>query len=261
MRQHRALALVSIFAMPFLAVANADFPDYEREVRLAEEAEAGLFEGDIVHLGAGDREFIAILTESALGEANGAVVIMHGRGFHPDWPEVANPVRVGLSESGWTTLSIQMPVLKKDATYYEYLPILPLSHPRIKAAIEYLRTEGYDWVALVAHSCSVHMTMSWLGEHGDSSIDAFVGIGMGATDFGQPMPEPFPIERLTIPILDVFGSEDYPAVVAKAPERLEALSAGHPDSAQVAIDGPDHFFVDHEGELISVISQWLGQVR
>ena len=47
----------------------------------------------------------------------------------------------------------------------------------------------------------------------------------------------------------------------RRPERLEALSAGHPDSAQVAIDGPDHFFVDHEGELISVISQWLGQVR
>ena len=38
------------------------------------------------------------------------MIILHGRGYHPDWAEVANPLRVGLAE-GWNTLSLKMPVL------------------------------------------------------------------------------------------------------------------------------------------------------
>ncbi len=259
--QYAFSAVALAFSLLWLSCANAQVPDYEREARLADEAEAGLFDGDSVYLQAGDRQFLAILTESQEPEAKGAAVVMHGRGFSPDWPEVANPVRVGLAESGWTTLSIQMPVLQKDATYYEYLPILPASFPRIEAAIAYLRAQGYEKIALVAHSCSVHMTMAWLDEHGDSAIDAYVGIGMGATDYGQPMADPFPLERLTVPVLDVFGSQDYPAVIAKAPERNAAIEAGHLKSMQVEIDGPDHFFADYEKELVAAISGWLDELQ
>jgi hypothetical protein len=36
-------------------------------------------------------------------------------GAHPDWPEVIQPLHSGLPESGWTTLSVQMPILANDA--------------------------------------------------------------------------------------------------------------------------------------------------
>ncbi len=44
---------------------------------------------------------------------NAGVLINHGRGFHPDWVDTVQPLRVGLVDYGWNTLSIQMPVLAK----------------------------------------------------------------------------------------------------------------------------------------------------
>ena len=246
----------------FCAPVYAEFPDYEREARLTSEAEDGIFDGDSLYLEAEGRDFLGVFTESALPETKGAVLVMHGRGFHPDWPQVANPVRVGLSEAGWATLSIQMPVLKKDATYYEYLPILDQSFPRIEAGIEYLKSQGYVWIALLAHSCSVHMSMAWIRNNGDSNFDAYIGIGMGATDYRQPMHQPFPLDYISVPILDVYGSEDYPAVVAKAVERDAAIQlAGNPKSMQSVVEGADHFFEDYEESLVEVISNWLDRLN
>ena len=243
--------------------ASADvLPDYEREQRLIEEAEAGLFEGEVVYLSTATREVFSLLSEPDEPTLDGAVLLLHGRGFHPDWPQVVGPLREGLFELGVPTLAVQMPVLAKDAKYYEYLDIIPESFARIEAAVEYLQSAGYQWIAMVAHSCSVHMTMAWVKQLGHHGVDAYAGIGMGATDFRQPMLEPFPFERFTIPILDLFGSDDYPAVVGLAPERLAAIqSAGHPKSAQVIIEGADHFFEQYEDDLISAVSKWVNAVR
>ncbi len=241
------------------SAASAELqPDYPREGRLADEAIAGLFDGEVVYLNDGERDFLTLYSERDRSVLDGAVMVLHGRGFHPDWPQVAGPLREGLGDMDITTLSVQMPVLAKDAKYYEYLEILDLSYPRIEAAINFLKSKDYKWVAVVAHSCSVHMTMGWIRQVGDASIDAYVGIGMGATDYGQPMLEEFPLAQMTVPVLDVFGNADYPAVLKGAAARLSAMrSAGHPKSQQVILDGPDHFFEEYEDELTETVADWI----
>ncbi len=237
-------------------------PDYAREQRLIEEAEAGLFDGEIIYFPAAGRDIFSLLSEPDEPVIDGVVLLLHGRGFHPDWPQVVGPLREGLTDLGIPTFSVQMPVLAKDAKYYEYLEIIPESYPRIQGAIDYLRNQGYSWIAVVAHSCSVHMTMSWIKEFGDAGIDAYAGIGMGATDFRQPMLEPFPFERISVPMLDLFGSEDYPAVIKAAPDRIAAIeAAGNTQSAQVIIDGADHFFEDYEEQLVSAVAEWVTSLR
>jgi len=263
----RNLSWLAIFCAGLFVLVSAAWgdemtPDYEREQRLIEEAEAGLFDGEIVYLSTQERDVFAILSQPDEQTLDGAVILLHGRGFHPDWPQVAGPLREGLTERGVSTLAVQMPVLAKDAKYYDYLQIIPESFPRIEAAINYLHSAGYEWIAMVAHSCSVHMTMAWVKQFGNQGIDAYIGIGMGATDFRQPMLAPFPIERLRIPLLDLFGSQDYQAVIQAAPDRLAAIErAGNPKSAQIMIDGADHFFEDYEDELVQVVSQWLMSAR
>ncbi len=42
-------------------------------------------------------------------------LLAHGIGIHPNWEQVIQPLRVALSEQGWNTLSIQMPVLANEA--------------------------------------------------------------------------------------------------------------------------------------------------
>ena len=236
--------------------------DLERERRLEAEIVDMIIDGEPVHLDAGGHKFLALHTEAGDDGPRKAVIVLHGRGFHPDWPEVAAPLRSELPEHGWETLSLQMPVLGKSARYYDYAPIFPAAFPRIRAGIEYLRERGADPVVLAAHSCSAHMAMEFVRVHGDAEFDGFIGIGMGATDVGQPMRQPFPLATMSVPVLDLFGDEDYPSVPGEAPHRLAAIRAGgNPYSAQRIVPGADHFFTDRDEELVDAVVQWLASLH
>ncbi len=236
--------------------AIAALPDYAREARLADEIVDAILDGEALWLSANDREFLAILTEAE--QADSAVIILHGRGFHPDWVDTVQPLRVGLAERGFTTLSLQMPVLGKEAKYYDYLPIFEFAHARIEAGIEFLRQQGYAKVILLAHSCGVHMAMSWIGERGDATIDAFVGLGMGATDYQQPMPQDFPLQSMQQPVLDLYGAREYPAVMRMAPQRKQMIElAANPLSRQQLLADADHYFAGRGGALLDAVENWL----
>ena len=250
------LAALSLPA-PFAAAQNL-----EREHRLEAEIIDAILDGEPVRLDADGHSFLGIHTEAGDGGPRKAVIVLHGRGFHPDWPEVAAPLRTVLPEHGWDTLSLQMPVLGKSAKFYDYVPIFPAALPRIRAGIELLRARGARTIVLAAHSCSVHMAMAFVRRDGDTGFDGFIGIGMGATDYRQPMREPFPLASMSVPVLDLFGDEDYPAVLREAPARLAAIrAAGNPRSAQRIIPGAGHFFRDMDDELVDAVAEWLATLH
>ena len=259
-RGHRIAVLVLAGGLAGISLAAPDAlaQDLERERRLEAEIVDAILDGEPVHLDAGGHTYLGIHTEAEGGGPRKGVIVMHGRGFHPDWPDVAAPLRVELPLHGWDTLSLQMPVLEKTAKYYDYVPILPASFPRIRAGIEFLRARGAYPIVLAAHSCSVHMAMAFVRQDGDAGFDGFIGIGMGATDYRQPMLEPFPLAAMSVPVLDLFGEEDFPAVLRKAPARLAAIrSAGNPRSAQRIVPGAEHYFRDTEDELVGAVNEWL----
>lgn len=233
--------------------------DIEREKRLASEIVDTIMDGDAEFLKAGDHEFLGLYTEAE--EAKGGVIILHGRGFHPDWSDVANPLRVGLAEQGWNTLSIQMPVLDKEAKFYDYVEILPEAFPRIDAAIDFLKEKENKKIVLIAHSCSAHMAMAWVDAGHMRDLDGFIGIGMGAVDYKQPMLKPFPLDKIKIPVLDVFGQEEYPAVKKGAPGRLAAIKkAGNEKSTQLVVPNANHYFTDQGQALLDVVAPWLNDL-
>lgn len=239
-------------------------PDRAREQRMDAEIRDAILDGQPLDLETKyGRSFLAIYTEASETPARGTVVVLHGRGFHPDWQTVVHPLRVGLTEHGWNTLSIQLPVLDKEAKYFDYLPVFADAMPRIEAAIAAARERSAGQVVLLAHSCGSHMVQHWMLTRGTAAtdqFDAFVGIGMGATDYGQPMQEPFALDRLSVPILDVYGDHDYPAVQRLAKDRLAAIQAGGNDkSRQIVVPG-DHYYVDHQDELVDAVAAWLNEL-
>ena len=241
-----------------LAVTTAtQASDLAREQRLAEQIVDAILDGDPVSLPAGGHEFLGIYTHAATEPPLGGAIILHGRGTHPDWSQVAGPLRTALPGRGWATLSLQMPVLEKNASYYDYEPVFPEAIPRIEAGIRYLRKQGIKRIVLIAHSCGVHMSMAWLDQQGDSQLAAYIGIGMGATDYRQPMRKPFPFERLRAPFLNVYGSEDYPAVKRLAGQLESTLDENDRYSAQVPVPGADHYFTGYEDQLIDAVADWL----
>jgi len=236
--------------------------DLEREKRMAREIEDVILDGDPVWLQAGAVTFLGIYTEASEEPAKANVIILHGRGYHPDWADVANPLRVGLAERGWNTLSLQMPVLEKGSSYFDYVPLFDESLPRINSGIAYLREQNDLPIILIAHSCGAHMAMEWVRKYGDKDIAAYVGIGMGATDYGQPMLESFPLNEMAVPVLDVYGAEEYPAVHKMAPERLAMMQkAGNPLSRQIRVPNADHYFKDRGAPLLDVVSEWLDELN
>ena len=267
------LLCFSIVFIPSISVAENALahptgkPDLEREKRLVTEIEDGIFDGEVIFLDAGkvageagsDHEFMAIDMEPD-EEPRGAVILLHGRGYHSDWADVINPVRVTLAEEGWRTLSLQMPVLEKDAKYYDYVPLFDDAHPRIEAAIAYLKAQGIEDIVLFSHSCGVHMAMDWVRHNGDGKISAFIGAGMGATDYQQKMAEPFPLDDMKVPVLDIYGSDEFNGVLRMAPGRLEAIKkANNPRSSQQVVEGANHYFnTEAQSEaLAEAVSIWL----
>ncbi len=252
-RKMKKIALLGLALSLFQPLMASDLA---REQRMADEIVDAILDGDPEMLEANGKEFLTIYTEA--DEPKGAVIVMHGRGFHPDWVDAVQPLRVGLVESGWSTLALQMPVLEKSAKYYDYEPIFPEAIPRIEAGVQFLKDAGFKKIIFVAHSCGAHMAMEYVRQKGDGAFDAYVGIGMGATDYKQPMRQPFPLDKITKPMLDVYGEEDYPAVHRLAPVRLQQIKdAGHAKSKQVKIPKANHYFTDQGEPLTEVVAEWL----
>ena len=257
--KYSLLPLSMGFALIASSTLLAAEPDLEREQRMADEIVDVIWDGEAIELEAEGHNFLAIYMEA--DEPKGTVVIAHGRGYHPDWETVVNPLRIGLAEAGWNTLSIQMPVLEKSAKYYDYVEIFDAAGPRIEAALQFAKEQGSEKRVLLAHSCGSHMAMRWIKNSPASALsqfDAYVGVGMGATDYKQPMVEPFQLESMKMPVLDLYGFNDYPAVLRMAPDRLQMIEvAGNPKSAQIAVQGADHYFKGKSEPLVSNVSEWL----
>ena len=252
------LQLLATFSLPgAISPVYADrTPDYQREARLANQIVDDIFDGEPVWLDANNHSFLGIQTFAE--NSRGTVIILHGRGYHPDWPEVAGPLRTGLVEAGWSTLSLQMPVLAKGSSYFDYIPIFKFSRGRLDAAIDYLQAQSDQPVILAAHSCGAHMANDWLTHNGDESIDGYIIMGAGATDYRQPLETPFPFAEMRVPILDLYGEHEFPQPIDLIPDRLDLLArGGHPDSAMVELPGTDHYFHDAGDALIEVVADWL----
>lgn len=257
---------LALSAMLLAGVVNAArpesavIPDYAREGRIAEQIEPDIFDGEAVWLSADGREFLSI--HIPVEAAQGAVLLLHGRDVSPEEQELIGPLRVGLAEAGWTTLALQMPVLAKGGTYYDYLPILRFAHARIEAGIAYLKAQGERRIILAAHSCGAHMANDWLNHTPHPGIDGYIAMGLGTTDAGQDLRTPFPIADLDVPVLDIYGSEEFPRPLAMVPERQELLKRnGHPRSSQVRVAGAGHYFRDYGDEMVVLLGQWLDSLN
>lgn len=243
-------------------IFSAHASDLQREKRLADEIVDSIMDGEPEYLSDGKNKFLSIYMESEAEKPKGAVIIMHGRGYHPNWKDVARPLRIGLPESGWHTLSIQMPVLDKKAKYYDYVPIFPESFSRIEAAIKFLKKKKIKNIVLAAHSCSVHMSMAWFDKTGGKGADAYIGIGMGVTDLKQYMAKPFSLDKLKIPVLDIYGQNEFNSVTKSAPLRLEMIkSTGIEQSEQRIVPDADHYITDRGDALVKETSDWLNKLK
>ena len=248
--------IASMLALSLSAPAWATKSDVAKEKRWAEQVIDGLLDGDELWLkDPGGHEFLGILTEGDSGSGR-AVILAHGIGVHPNWPDVIYPLREALLEAGITSLSIQMPILPNEAEASEYEPLYAEAPSRFAAAVKYLNDSGYERIHIVAHSMGTTMASAYLSRVNDHGIDSFVAIGMGtgsrqASNAGL-------LKKINVDVFDLYGSKDLEPVLANAAARASsAASRQAGDFRQLAVDGAGHFFQGHEESLKKQVLDWL----
>ena len=251
------LLLYIIFLM-FSCTQSGAASDLEKEKRWSEQIGDDLLVGESVQLEAGDTPFMGIFTEASDGPTGRAVILAHGMGVHPDWPDIINPLRSDLPDHGWSTLSIQMPILANDAALEDYAPLFDEVAPRIEAAVRYLSEQGNQTIVLLGHSLGASMAASYLGSNGQQEIQGFIAIGLSVNAVNDKMNSALALEKIRIPVLDLYGSRDLAAVLRSVKARKKAArKAGNSDYQQLEIEGADHFFVGMEDSLNRRVYGWL----
>ncbi len=227
--------------------SSAYASDLEKEARWKQQVVGDLFDGEPVTLNDGQLDFLGLLTEADPAKEN-AIVVLHGIGAHPDWPQIVNPLRVQLAEQGWTTLSIQLPILDNEASAEDYLPLDAEAAPRISAAISFLKQAGAEGVYIIAHSMGSRMASYYLAQD-SADVKGFIGVGMNVGTVQY-------INRIQVPMLDLYGSNDLEGVLGSANDR-SAAAAGNQNYSSQRVDGADHFFNGMDDALLEVVVEWL----
>jgi predicted alpha/beta-hydrolase family hydrolase len=238
-----------LFLLYFLscAMAHAQTPDYAREKRWADEITPAILVGDAVYLTQkSGHKFLAIHAPHT--KARAGVIVVHGMGVHPDW-NLINALRSQLAEQGYTTLSLQMPVLAADAKVESYPALFADAAERLQGAVTFLRDKGHRKVAIVSHSMGARMVNHFLSQGGAGEVDAWVAIGISSGAYLQP-------QTFKAPVLDIYGEKDFPAVLANAAKRADAIKRIR-GSAQISVAGADHYFNGTESDLTRHVKRFL----
>lgn len=220
--------------------------DYDKEKRWADDALKTLIVGEAAWLEQKNgHRFLALHTQAE--KPRGAAIIAHGRGWSPDW-ELYGALRAKIAEAGYTTLSIQLPVLPSTAILGLYVPLYPDARERFQLAVEFLKAKGYRNIAIVSHSLGATMANQYLIRTEDESVGAWVFIGIL-----QGLAEMY---RIRIPVLDVFGDDDFTVTMWGADERRKQIEK-NPASAQVKVKDAKHFFEGREDDLVRITVDFL----
>ena len=215
-----------------------------------------------------DSTFFSIYTPHTTAKPKGAVILMHGLGAHPDWKDVIHPLRTELPDKGWASLSIQLPLsasAKQDESSQKQL--IESTVPRIDAAIAFLRSQSYDYIALISHGYGSLISLNFLQAKADARtpddkplVNAAVIISTPSSGTSIPHNSPAMIEKLSIPLLDLYGSRDNANVMRSAKARkAAAYKAANKQFRQTETIGANHFYQGLDDELVSYIYYWLNK--
>ncbi len=247
----RALACLLSFVVSASCFAQAAQPDYAREKRWADEITPAILVGDPLYLALrSGHKFLALHAPNP--KARAGVIVVHGMGTHPDW-NLINVLRSQLAEQGYTTLSVQMPVLAADAKADSYTALFPEAAERLQAAVVYLQEKGHRRIAVVSHSLGSRMVNHFLAavhdRGGADAVNAWVSVGINSGVYLQA-------ETFKAPVLDIYGDKGFPVVMENAARRAEAIRRVR-GFGQISVAGAEHCFTGAEAELVRHVKRFL----
>ncbi len=276
-------ALLSLASKPLLATDSLPTELALSESIQAEQLAKTLKPGEALWLEVDQDKFLTIFTPDVSDRPKGGAILLHDANAHPDWPDVIRPLRTSLPSHGWATISIQLPNINKIDGY---LPYHSLINSRIQKAAEHLQSIGLNNIALIGHGSGALAAAAYLANgNTHPAIRGFIGIGLSVilTDQNEDYLLSH-IEKIKLPMLDIYGSRDLTSVTSTATERSLAAKKSSRDAAsnnereaykkaglsittsniqgyityrQIVIEGADHDFEGQSEVLNKRVLGWL----
>ncbi|MFO8156523.1 MAG: DUF3530 family protein [Pseudomonadota bacterium] len=235
----RSLLLALLLSAPWFAFAEDTHPLEQR-----------LRDGEGIWLEADGARFFAIARQAARPNPRGGVLLVGGRGEHPDYPGVMSPVRRELADQGWLTLA-----LARDPD--------GATDGRLRAGTDWLMDRLEDdspRIVLLGHGLGGLDLLNALDDTGTTPHAlVLVDVVIPSGDDGEQA-----LERLTnaeFPILDIYRRGAPRSVVDTASERRRNARRG--DNAhyrQDALPGSGRTTTEARA-LTRRIQGWLGDPR
>ena len=225
-------------------------PDYARETSLNYQSESTSFDSEFTTLLSNKGEKFNLLYHEDESKDQ-AILLLHGRGLYPNEPLVMNPL-IEILNKEYNVYSIQLPVLKKNATYSEYVKLFSYSDSRIKKTLNYIETTSSK-IIVIAHSCGAHMLSSFLKKY-QNKIHKVILISAGAVDKDQtPLPY-YDYSLFDGPILNILGDKDHNSVKHFA-EYI--LSLNIKNLQNIIISDAGHYYKGKISSLATQVNKWL----
>lgn len=240
--------IIAIMLFASCAAAHAQSrSDAAREKRWAEQVLASLVVGDAVYLEARGARFLAL--HAAAAKPRGTVLLAHGPGLHPDHG-ITGELRMHLADRGYTTLSLQMPLLgAEDEGGPAYRELFPEAAERIAAGVAFLRERGAKRIAIVSHAMGSAMAHEYLRRNRDGPVSAWAALSF----YGV-------FEAMPFPVFDLYGSNDYRGIRWPAGERKRVLEKV-PGSRQLAAPDGGRFLAGGEQTVLREVAAFLDAVK
>ena len=262
---------IAVFLLSFIfngQLAAEEIKELSRERQIAEKLALTADIDEIISLKASDGRSIGLYKSVYTNEARGTdgtkgvVILVHGMGAHPDWPDVISPLRTRLTDFGWSTLSIQMPILSPEESVAEYGKTLKFANSRIQAAVDYLHEWEIRPIILLGYSFGASQVANYLASSKPEHVKAFVSVSMLAQKFIKPGLDVFKfIGEISIPILDIYGEKDLQDVRRGIDDRrLAASKNGNTGFQQIELQKSGHHYLGLEDALVEQIQLWLQQI-
>jgi pimeloyl-ACP methyl ester carboxylesterase len=259
-RRLAAVCFSALLALPAYGATTTS--NLEREKSWANEVVDTVVVGEPVWLRNRSHKFLALYAPPARPGVT-AVILVHGRGVHPAWGFI-DTLRSDLAEAGYHTLSVQMPILAADAPFGGYGATFSEAFERLTHAIRYLREhKGIQRVMLLGHSSGAMTVVAYTAKFREAPVAGIVAIGLSTFAKGpEPMQPVLTLRKVSVPVLDIYGSNDLHEVVSVAAQRAaSARNAGNKGYRALHIPDADHFFTDRYEPLRKEIINWLDPLR
>lgn len=226
----------------------AQTSDFAREKRWADQVVPALVVGEAVTLTtASGTRFLAL--DTAVAKARGYVILTHGPGLHPDHG-LTGELRVHLADRGYSTLSLQMPVLAADVEAGDaYRALYPDAVARIAAGIAHAQRADKRPVAIVSHAMGSGMAYAYLQATPAAPVAAWVALSFyGSFD---------DLSGFRFPILDLYGASDYWGIRGPSIMRAWKLAAAAPGSRQLSLPDGGRFLAGGEKAVLREVAAFL----